>query len=697
MLYGLVLLHYHPSWLYAPKRNCYYRRLIAISDEATWMIDMARRVNSTVADTLEALGRGLVLGFMILLVIAAAMLAIGDKERANRFAEYAYYSLVGGVLLLLVFTVLQDRIESGDSSREPGVPAAGTAASRRGLGITSSGIIWAIRSAVDKYSLLITGLGFVGALLLTGVELGVTVLPGRPTLLAPEHIRGNLLDITVALSLIGYIGLIIIGELALGLAGVVLTAVLVNIDNYMLSLVPPLVYVAYFITYNRLLASVTILSFTAGVAVLTSLFHDTLGFAAWGIVGAASFAGLILGFAAYAGILLARQRPIAYESSTLAKDDSGARDIAGAYSGTRLPYVVGLLAGLAVAAATIIIPHMRYDWRVVSLDTLFNVKFCSRLAAGDTSVFITWMRPLYVASTCVPALLLGLDLQLFFDVVLPIIGLSLLALSVYRLARSTGLSGWWATAAIPLSMAYWSPFFAYAGFQTNLLILPLALLFARWSTSAILEYRVDRKALLASAVLGAWHPWTLAYFSGALLASFLLAGDLAKRARSLVVLAPGWLVHLAVSLAASGSGVASVAVAMATKYKPIVWSLEVFIWGTGLRGDILLPLGILLVAAVLRSIRLDKEHPWLVGSSMLAFVGIIFPMGQHFLRLLIDAPLPLLLLVLLKAFCSSDAEDKRYCMMSLLAILFLSIAAWIYLLSRLTPTPYLSNSMEGML
>lgn len=52
------------------------------------------------------LGRGLVVAFMILLVLAAVALAAGNEGLANQLAEYAYYTLASGVALLLASTVL---------------------------------------------------------------------------------------------------------------------------------------------------------------------------------------------------------------------------------------------------------------------------------------------------------------------------------------------------------------------------------------------------------------------------------------------------------------------------------------------------------------------------------------------------------------------------------------------------------------
>ncbi|RUM46990.1 MAG: hypothetical protein DSY37_03865 [Hyperthermus sp.] len=58
------------------------------------------------ADALEMLGRGLVIAFMIVLLLAAVALAIGNEVFANQLAERAYYMLVAGVVSLLASTSL---------------------------------------------------------------------------------------------------------------------------------------------------------------------------------------------------------------------------------------------------------------------------------------------------------------------------------------------------------------------------------------------------------------------------------------------------------------------------------------------------------------------------------------------------------------------------------------------------------------
>ena len=59
----------------------------------------------------ENWGSPFVLGFMILLMTAAAYLAMGQEAVANDLAVYAYYSLVAGVALQLAAFIRENRGE----------------------------------------------------------------------------------------------------------------------------------------------------------------------------------------------------------------------------------------------------------------------------------------------------------------------------------------------------------------------------------------------------------------------------------------------------------------------------------------------------------------------------------------------------------------------------------------------------------
>jgi len=64
-------------------------------------------------EALETTGRGMAIGFMILLVAAAVLLAAGGRGLANQLATAAYFSLAGSVLLLLLSEALRP---DGDSA-----------------------------------------------------------------------------------------------------------------------------------------------------------------------------------------------------------------------------------------------------------------------------------------------------------------------------------------------------------------------------------------------------------------------------------------------------------------------------------------------------------------------------------------------------------------------------------------------------
>jgi len=57
-----------------------------------------------------------VIQFMVLLIYAAVLLALGNESLANRYAEVAYYSLVVGVVLLLKQVASENEGSSGEST-----------------------------------------------------------------------------------------------------------------------------------------------------------------------------------------------------------------------------------------------------------------------------------------------------------------------------------------------------------------------------------------------------------------------------------------------------------------------------------------------------------------------------------------------------------------------------------------------------
>lgn len=73
--------------------------------------------NRVKAYTRENLGAPFILGFMLLLMVAAASLSIGVADLANEVAIYAYYALVGGVFLQL-FCFLKYNKKKGEKNHE---------------------------------------------------------------------------------------------------------------------------------------------------------------------------------------------------------------------------------------------------------------------------------------------------------------------------------------------------------------------------------------------------------------------------------------------------------------------------------------------------------------------------------------------------------------------------------------------------
>ncbi|NPA23434.1 MAG: hypothetical protein GXO23_03970, partial [Crenarchaeota archaeon] len=74
-------------------------------------------------------GRPFIIAFMILLIIAATELAIGNTAAANKLAEIAYYYLVIGVILTIYTVVKEERRKMRQSSKE-GASGPSTAVSR---------------------------------------------------------------------------------------------------------------------------------------------------------------------------------------------------------------------------------------------------------------------------------------------------------------------------------------------------------------------------------------------------------------------------------------------------------------------------------------------------------------------------------------------------------------------------------------
>jgi hypothetical protein len=68
-------------------------------------------------------GTPFVLAFMILLLSAAALLAIGRPNDADNVANYAFYSLVLGITIQVIVTTRESRKHSHPSDTRPPDPA----------------------------------------------------------------------------------------------------------------------------------------------------------------------------------------------------------------------------------------------------------------------------------------------------------------------------------------------------------------------------------------------------------------------------------------------------------------------------------------------------------------------------------------------------------------------------------------------
>ncbi len=644
------------------------------------------RVDRRALAIIEAGGQGLALAFMILLILAAIMLAVGDQAAANILAEYAYYSLVGAVTLLLVSTSLEQRENeqradtraSEEAAQKPGKEAAlaGKAVKRYRLP-SLRGRAWNTDRLARKRLLRLVSIGLfatglASSLILTARPLGIVVLPGRPTILSVP-LPHTLVSLSMFLEIIGLLAslflinarsIVVLGIVAailrdLGIASPFTGLAASSLYAY-LSLMPR--KYNYYVLLAPLLA--------ASVLALPGTHSSLVAGIGWSIIASATITGLVLGFTASVTILATRVETRAAETRPgLAMRDK------------RLLASLLLLAGLSVLV--VLSPHLRYRGKILSLDTVFNLKYCSLLASGDTMLYFTWMRPLYVLAACTPLLQLHIGLsglKTWFDIVIPSIGLSALTITVLLILLYTGLTLIQAIIGAVIALSYWAPFFLYAGLQTNLLVLPAALLYALLVMTPGQQH--TRRSLvviaLLSLFLGGWHPWTLAYYTAGLLIALIIYPRLLDAKAVSAALLPGWLLHAVIAAISRKSGVASVAKSAITLHKSFIWSLKVFMWGTSLRGEILLPLGALLLYMALGRKQLLNKALWALASTIPALLGIIMPMSDLYPRLLVDAPVPLLLVYMLAG--NGDKDTKTILLVSLSALLVL-----VSLLLRLSP------------
>jgi hypothetical protein len=106
-LYGAVMLKGEPSVLLAIAAifKCvlpFFKGWFVLKSELRGL----ERIVKYLRENPQAL---FVIPFMLLIVLAAVKLALGDLELADRLAVYAYYQLVGGVLAALVLAFKEKR------------------------------------------------------------------------------------------------------------------------------------------------------------------------------------------------------------------------------------------------------------------------------------------------------------------------------------------------------------------------------------------------------------------------------------------------------------------------------------------------------------------------------------------------------------------------------------------------------------
>lgn len=279
------------------------------------------------------------------------------------------------------------------------------------------------------------------------------------------------------------------------------------------------------------------------------------------------------------------------------------------------------------------------------------------------------MRPLYflLVFTVYKLLnsLLGVTLEVFFDIILPLMGLLALVITVYYVGG--------AKAAFFASL-YWSPAFIYGGFQTNLLALPLAILYAK--------YFIESKSLRATALgilLSLLHPWTLAYYTISL-AVALKAINLQAPLKHYVQLIAPWASFVAVNLvvgSASGEGAGSRLMASATSIimplnpgLDLVGALLIQVWGTMGRVEAQLVFIIAALRSLMSAPGFRVNNWWLLCSVPgVAALLIVNEVGAY--RGLLEAPLPLLV---------SSLRN-----LELLPLSIIALSTWLYMITHSAP------------
>ncbi|BEP16663.1 hypothetical protein PYJP_00150 [Pyrofollis japonicus] len=338
--------------------------------------------------------------------------------------------------------------------------------------------------------------------------------------------------------------------------------------------------------------------------------------------------------------------------------------------------LVLLLVAYLIAIMGILVPHLRYGFnKIVSYDTYYNIRFCDALRKGDyMKALFSWQRPLYGILVTGTAALVNCSAW-FFDVIVPLVGLVLLATFLWLIIRKETSSNLIAGIAAVIGTSYWAPFFLYAGLQTNLLALPAAI-----SLPYLLLKRKDTKAsMIVSAFLGLWHPWTLAYYTVAILiaARFTPSQELKELLRNIAYgLMPGWLSYGFVAFVSSKALVINVAQSGVLVSKPFLQNIGIFFWGTSMRPDVFVPLVMYLIS--IWALRRKIIPLWVFAPSLLGFLSPLLPNARLIVRFLVDAPFPLLLALVL------SRERPAYWAAAVMS----AILVYSYFLGSLKPVVY---------
>jgi hypothetical protein len=510
----------------------------------------------------------------------------------------------------------------------------------------------------------IVGSGLGAGLASIIFPIGKTVVPGRPTHSLPLDSVDILLSLIIGL-LIAVSGLVISMRVDRGLGLLVMVFGIIALKGYWWSGI--LAAITLIVIFADSLGRIGVFSpFLSIVFFVTGVFSKDLRIVGSGIAMGQNIVVIII------AVLLAILYFIV-PRNTLFSGKYGSLQ-RGNYLDKNLGLALLLMAYI-IAAIGVLVPHLRYGFdKIVSYDTYYNLRFCEAIRRGDyAKALFAWQRPLYGILITWPAALIGCKAW-FFDVLVPLIGFMLLATSLWLLVARATSSKYLAGVAAVLGIGYWAPFFLYAGLQTNLLALSAAIALPY----LVLETSNVRAALAASVFLGLWHPWTLAYYTVTLILAmrFIVSRKEYKLVlkRTALSLLPGWLSYAAVAYASSKVSVISVARGGILVSKPFLWSISVYFWGTSLRPDIFVPITTYLLSVWILSRRAIPI--WVFAPSLLGFLAPLLPNAKLIARFLVDAPFPLLLVLLL------SGEKRVYHVVLITQVLIM----YLYFVYSLSPT-----------